>query len=69
MNLKQVSTNKAVMPNPNLMKDDKSVRDASKKVLIKDLDCPQDSIDISAVIYNSEQLASLIEEEVYKEFY
>ena len=64
MNLKQSSSNKAMPPNSNLSKDDKSIRDASKKVLLKDLDCPQDSIDVSAIVCNSEQLAGLIEEEV-----
>jgi|LauGreDrversion4_2_1035121.scaffolds.fasta_scaffold280559_1 hypothetical protein len=63
MNLKQTS-NKTVKTTPNPQQDDRSVRDASKKLLIKDLECLQDSIDVSAIVYNSEQLATLIEEEV-----
>lgn len=63
MNLKQTS-NKTVKATPNIQQDDRSVRDASKKLLTKDLEGLQDSIDVSAILYNSEQLASMIEEEV-----
>ena len=58
------SANKNVRPTPSAVTDDKSVRETSRKVLIKDLDCPQDSIDINAILFNAEQLANMIEEEV-----
>jgi hypothetical protein len=59
-----IPANKNVRPVPNVQQDDKSVRDASRKVLLKDLDCLQDSIDVNAVVYNAEQLSNMIEEEV-----
>ena len=40
------------------------MRESAKKVILKDLDCLQDSIEVSAIQYNSEQLSNSIEEEV-----
>lgn len=52
-----------IVSTPNIV-NDSSLRETSRKNLLKDLDVKDENIDNINIVYSCEQLAQLIEEEV-----
>lgn len=46
------------------LSSDKSIRDLARKSLLKDFDCQETNLDQNTILFDSEKLSILIEDEV-----